>query len=264
MNADTIRLFNLSGRVAVVTGAARGLGAAMAHALAGAGAMVIAADIQQPAAAFEEGIVFRQTDVSDEPQVQSLVEFACEQFGRIDVMVANAAIPGGARAEDETVAGFESVMAVNAKGTFLCAREAARRMKTQGGGNIILTASVLSLAGHPTALAYCASKGAVAQMARVMAIEWAKYNIRVNAIAPGFFNTPLNAGLMASAEFMKPIHAKIPLGRGAEPEEIAGTVIYLASDASRYMTGSLVVIDGGDLAASGYSEGVLPFIYDTL
>jgi NAD(P)-dependent dehydrogenase (short-subunit alcohol dehydrogenase family) len=264
MNADTIKLFDLSGKVAVVTGAARGLGAAMARGLAGAGAKVIATDIQTPVEAFEDDIVFQQTDVSNEQQVQALVAAACERFGRIDVMVANAAIPGGARAEDETVAGFESVMAVNAKGTFLCAREAARRMKEQGGGNIILTASVLSLAGHPTALAYCASKGAVAQMARVMAIEWAKYNIRVNAIAPGFFNTPLNAGLLASAEFMKPIYAKIPLGRGAEPEEIAGTAIYLASDASRYMTGSVVVIDGGDMAAAGYSEGVLPFIYDTL
>jgi NAD(P)-dependent dehydrogenase (short-subunit alcohol dehydrogenase family) len=155
-------------------------------------------------------------------------------------------------------------MNVNAKGSFLCAREAARYMLNHGGGAIINIASALAFIGHPTALAYCASKGAIAQMTKVMALEWAKYNIRVNAIAPGFFNTPLNAGLMASPEFMKPIYAKIPLGRGAEPEEIAGTAIYLASEASRFMTGSIVVIDGGELAAAGYTDAVLPFIYDTL
>lgn len=263
MNAEINRLFALTGRAAVVTGAARGLGAAMARALAGAGAQVIAADIRDPEFA-ADGVFFERADVSDEGQVHALVESAGRRFGRLDIMVANAAIPGGARAEEETLAGWDSVMAVNARGTFLCAREAARRMCAQGGGTIILTASVLSFVGHPTALAYCASKGAVAQIARVMAIEWAKYNIRVNAIAPGFFNTPLNAGLLASAEFMKPIHAKIPQLRGADPDEIAGTVIYLASDASRFMTGSVVVIDGGDLAAAGYSEGTLPFIYDTL
>jgi NAD(P)-dependent dehydrogenase (short-subunit alcohol dehydrogenase family) len=97
-----------------------------------------------------------------------------------------------------------------------------------------------------------------------MAIEWAKYNVRVNAIAPGFFNTPLNAGLMAAEELMRPIHAKIPLGRGADPEEIAGTAIFLASGASRFMTGSVIVIDGGELAAGGYTDAVLPSIYDTL
>jgi len=155
-------------------------------------------------------------------------------------------------------------MAVNAKGTFLCAREAAQQMRKQGGGCIINLASALSFIGHPTALAYCASKGAIAQMTKVMALEWAKYNIRVNAIAPGFFNTPLNAGLMASDEYMKPIHAKIPLGRGAEPKEIAGTAIYLASDASLFVTGSILVIDGGELAAGGYTDATLPFIYDTL
>jgi NAD(P)-dependent dehydrogenase (short-subunit alcohol dehydrogenase family) len=179
-------------------------------------------------------------------------------------MVCNAAIGGGAPAEEETEAGWDSVMNVNAKGVFLCAREAAHVMRKQGGGCIINTASVLSFIGHPTAVAYCASKGAIAQMTRVMALEWAKYNIRVNAIAPGFFNTPINAGLLASQEFMKPILAKIPLGRGAEPEEIAGTAIYLASDASRFMTGTVLVIDGGEMAAGGYTEAIMPFIRETL
>lgn len=264
MNETTIRLFDLSGKVAVVTGAARGLGAAMAHGLAGAGAKVLASDIQDPIVPPANGVDFFRADVSRHDEVKALTQRAVSRFGRLDVMVCNAAIGGGAPAEDETEAGWDSVMNVNAKGVLLCAREAARLMREQGGGCIINTASVLSFIASPTALAYCASKGAIAQMTRVMAVEWAKYKIRVNAIAPGFFNTPLNAGLLASQEYMKPILDKIPLGRGGEPEEIVGTAIYLASDASRFMTGTVLVIDGGEMAAGGYTEAIMPFIYDTL
>jgi NAD(P)-dependent dehydrogenase (short-subunit alcohol dehydrogenase family) len=264
MDFETSKLFDLSGKFAVVTGAARGLGAAIARGLAGAGASVLLCDLREPEFALGKDMHFQPTDVSRSSDVKALVDTACERFGRLDIMVANAAVPGGAHAEEETEEGWEAVMAVNAKGTFLCAREAAQRMRKQGGGCIINLASALSFIGHPTALAYCASKGAIAQMTRVMALEWAKYNIRVNAIAPGFFNTPLNAGLMASPEYMKPIHAKIPLGRGAEPDEIAGTAIYLASNASLFVTGSVLVIDGGELAAGGYTDATLPFIYDIL
>ena len=261
---ETMRLFDLSDKIAIVTGAARGLGAAIAHGLDGAGAKVIACDILQPQWQPTDRVVFRQADVSSARDVDALVEEACDRFGRIDLMVANAAIPGGARAEDETEEGWDRVMAVNAKGVFLCARAAARKMKQQGGGCIINLASVLSFIGHPTCLSYSASKGAIAQATRTMAIEWGKYNIRVNAIAPGFFRTPLNAGLLQSEEYMKPIEAKIPLGRIAEPDEIVGTVVYLASEASRFVTGAVIVVDGGDLAAGGYTDKVLPFIYDTL
>ena len=264
MDRDTMKLFDLSGKTAVVTGAARGLGAAIANALSGAGAKVLACDIRDPETQLASGIEFQTADVSKSTDVSEAVSRACSMWGRIDVMVANAAIPGGARAEEETEIGWDAVMDVNAKGTFLCGREAAQQMRQQGGGCIINWASALSFVGHPTALAYCASKGAIAQMTRVMALEWAKYNIRVNAIAPGFFNTPLNAGLMASPECMKPIHAKIPMGRGAEPREIGGTAIYLASDASAFVTGSVLVIDGGELAAGGYTDAVLPFVYDTI
>lgn len=264
MNEQIGRLFDLSGKVAIVTGAARGLGRAMAVGLAGAGAKVIAADILDNADPFDGDVVFRKTDVSVEAQVDALVEFVTARFGRLDIMIANAGVPGGARAEDETEQGFESVMSVNAKGAFLCDRAAARKMRYSGGGCIINTASVLSFLGHPTCVSYCASKGAIVQMTRTMAIEWAKYDIRVNAIAPGFFRTPLNSGLLASEKYMAPIYAKLPLNRIAEPEEIVGTAIYLASDASRFVTGSVLVIDGGEMACGGYTESTLPFIYDTL
>jgi NAD(P)-dependent dehydrogenase (short-subunit alcohol dehydrogenase family) len=236
----------------------------MARGFAGAGAQVMAADILEPQVALPDQVSYRRTDVSSKKDVDALVEETCRRFGKIDIMVANAAVPGGAAAEKETEDGWGQVMAVNAKGVFLCDQAAARKMIPQGGGVIINTASVLSFLGHPTAIAYTSSKGAVLQMTRTFAIEWAKYKIRVNAIAPGFFNTPLNQGLMDSPECMKPIIAKIPLGRTAEPEEIIGTAIYLASDASRFMTGSFVVIDGGELACGGYTDAVLPFVYQTV
>jgi len=264
MSNDSLKLFDLSGKAIVVTGAARGLGGAMARGFASAGARVMAADLLDPQNPLPAGVAFHRTDVSSKKEVDALVEDACQKFGRIDVMVANAAIPGGAPAEKETEEGWEKVMAVNARGVFLCDQAAARKMIAQGGGVIINTASALSFIGHPTAIAYTSSKGAVLQMTRTFSIEWAKYNIRVNAIAPGFFGTPLNQGLMDSPECMKPIVAKIPLGRIAEPDEIIGTAIYLASDASRFMTGSCIIIDGGELAAGGYTDAILPFVYDTV
>jgi NAD(P)-dependent dehydrogenase (short-subunit alcohol dehydrogenase family) len=261
MGNEGTALFDISGKVAVVTGAAGGLGNAIATGLDGAGAKVVAADIRKTDAFASTSIAFVPTDVSSKREVDALIDEACRRFGRIDIMVSNAAVPGGAAAEKETEEGWEKVMAVNAKGTFLCAQAAARKMIPQGGGCIINIASVESFIAYPTAVAYTSSKGAILQLTRTLATEWAKYSIRVNAIAPGFFRTPMNQGLLDNEEYMKPIFARIPLGRIGEPPEIVGTVVYLASDASRFVTGSILVIDGGELAAGGLTDGVFPFAY---
>ena len=257
-------LFDISGKVAVVTGAAGGLGQAVSHGLSASGAFVVGADVRDPVSFPNKNARFLRTDVSCESDVNALVDDACQSFGKIDIMIANAAIGGGARAEEETPRGWDDVLAVNAKGSFLCARAAARKMRDQGGGAIIQIASVLSIIGYPTAVAYTASKGAVAQMTRTLATEWARFNIRVNAIAPGFIRTPMNEAILKSEEYLNPVIAKIPLGRVGEPEEVVGAVIYLASDASRFVTGSIIVVDGGELASGGYTEGVMPYIYDLI
>lgn len=261
---DAYKIFDLEGKSAVITGAAGGLGSAMARGLGSAGVKVLAADIKEPQGSLGENVSFRHTDVSKKEDVDALVEDAVQRFGRLDIMVANAAIGGGAKAEEETLQGWNSVLEVNARGVFLCDQAAARKMIPQGGGSIINTASVLSFIGSPVAVAYTASKGAVLQLTRTLSIEWARFNIRVNCIAPGFFRTPLNQAFLDSQEYMKPIVDKIPLERIGEPVEIVGTVIYLASDASRFMTGSALVIDGGEMAAGGYTEGCFPFIYKTI
>jgi NAD(P)-dependent dehydrogenase (short-subunit alcohol dehydrogenase family) len=257
-------LFDITGKVAVVTGAAGGIGQALVRGLSDCGAYVVGADLRDPADFPSINARFKRTDVTLESEVEALVEEACAHFGKIDIMIANAAIGGGARAEEETSQGWDRVMAVNAKGSFLCARGAARRMKDQGGGAIIQIASVLSFIGYPTAVAYTASKGAVAQMTRTLATEWARFDIRVNAIAPGFIRTPMNEAILKSEEYLRPVIAKIPLGRAGEPEEIVGTVVYLASDAGKFVTGSVIVVDGGELASGGYTEGVMPYIYDLI
>jgi NAD(P)-dependent dehydrogenase (short-subunit alcohol dehydrogenase family) len=246
-------LFGLGGRVAVVTGAGRGVGAALAVALAGAGAQVALADVDQASAAARAGEIAATggaayalaVDVADPASVDRMVAAVVARSGRLDILVNNAGIVGPVGAFATSAADWDRVMGVNARGTFLCARRAAEEMKPRGGGAIVNVASTSSArATRITPLpAYDASKAAVANLTRALAVEWAPHGIRVNAIAPGPLATAMTIPLAPADEARK--LAPIPQGRRGLPAELAGAVIFLVSPAAAYVTGQVLALDGG-------------------
>ena len=247
---------SLQGKVAIVTGASRGLGRTMALGLAEAGADVavvsrtlpalekVAAEIRE----LERISLPIRADVSRRVDVERMVERTMERFGRIDILVNNAGTIYRDASEDHPEEAWDRVINVNLKGAFLCAQAVARVMIQQGGGKIIHTASLLSSIGRPTIPAYAASKGGIAQLTKALAVEWAKYKIHVNAIGPGFFRTDLTQALQDDPERSTEISSRIPLGRWGLPEDLKGAVVFLASDASEYVTGHVLYVDGGFLA----------------
>lgn len=244
--------FDLRGRVALVTGASRGLGRHLARTLSAAGAAVAlgARDPADVAALAEElraagGRVHAAAlDVTEGPSVRAFVAGAEEALGPLAIAVNNAGVvedaPWHQLAEEE----WDRVVATNLRGTWLVAQEAARRMMAHGGGSIINIASILGLLAEPGLPAYCASKAGVLNLTRAMAIDLARHGIRVNAIAPGYFETDLNREYLASAAGREMVR-RIPLRRTGAFEELDGPLLLLASDASRFMTGSTLVVDGG-------------------
>jgi NAD(P)-dependent dehydrogenase (short-subunit alcohol dehydrogenase family) len=246
-------LFGLDGRVAVVTGAGRGIGAALAAGLAGAGAWVALADIDGGTAHARAreieaagGRAFALlVDVSDASAVDRMVRAVVERTGRLDILVNNAGIVGRIGALETGEEDWDAVMRVNAKGVFLCARRAAVEMRPRGGGAIVNVASTSSFrATRVTPLpAYDASKAAVANLTRALAVEWAPHGIRVNAIAPGPLATEMTIPLPADQEARKV--APIPMGRRGVPAEMVGAVVFLASPAAAFVTGQVLPIDGG-------------------
>lgn len=244
-------LFDLAGKTAIVTGGARGLGRAMALGLAGAGADVAVSDIIDISEAvggvraLGRKAIGVKADVGDEGSVRALVEKTIEDLGRVDVLVNNAGIFRISAAENMKTEDWDAVLDVNLRGQLLCAKEAGRHMIRQRSGKIINIASVAGLAAFPESAAYNASKAGVILLTKTLAAEWGKHNIQVNAICPGLFETDMTRDLTGDSSFMAFIRERVPLGRGARPEELAGTAVFLASRASDYVTGHALVIDGG-------------------
>jgi NAD(P)-dependent dehydrogenase (short-subunit alcohol dehydrogenase family) len=243
--SDPLSEFRLDGDVAVVTGGASGIGRAVASAFAAVGATVAIFDV----AAGGEGVY--RVDVADEAQVATAFADVVARHGRLDILFNNAGIAIRQPTTELTLQDWSKVVAVNMTGVFLCAREAARHMLASGrGGRIVNTASIMGVVGgglYPN-ISYQATKGAVVNMTRALAVEWAGQGIRVNAIAPTWVRTPLTRGITEKPELVHRIEQLTPMGRLAEPDEIVGAVLFLASRASAMVTGHVLAIDGGFLA----------------
>jgi NAD(P)-dependent dehydrogenase (short-subunit alcohol dehydrogenase family) len=250
------KLFDLSNQVAIVTGSGRGLGASIARGLAGAGASVMVCSRTQAEVERIAAEIVRNggkaaavvADTSDRASCQRLIDQTVSRFGKLDVLVNNAGIDSIGPAEDLTDDAWERVVNTNLKGYFICSQLAARQMLAQGsGGSIVNNSSICSIIGVNGLTVYSATKGGVNQLTRVMAVEWAKRGIRVNAIAPGYFDNIMQDATTehASSDKQKQVIAFTPMGRRGQPEELIGPVIFLASEASSYVTGAILFVDGG-------------------
>lgn len=269
MTLKTIsQLFDLSGKTAVVTGGAMGIGKGIVDRLSEAGGSVVIADVdidlgqETMKELTEKGrrVEFMATDISNLGDIDKAIDFSIKTFGSLDILVNNAGVYPFMPALNLTESAWNRVMDINLKGSFFFAQKAAKKMVEKGnGGKIINIASIDAL--HPTGnlVHYDSSKGGLVMMTKSLAFEWGKYDIHVNAIAPGGIQTPgaaQSANTMIQASGLKPeqftemsksFTARIPMGRQGEPDEIATVVLFLASEAARYITGETIVVDGGYL-----------------
>jgi gluconate 5-dehydrogenase len=249
---------SLAGKVAVVTGGRRGIGRAIALALAEAGADVSLGDrviddgelekVAEEVRKLGRRALAIQTDITRKADVDSLVQKTVAEFGSIDILVNNAATNVRAPLLELNEEGWDRVIDTDLKGYYLCSQAAGKVMVKQKRGNIINIASTAAMDTAPQMGAYGIAKAGVVMLTRILAIELAEYNIRVNAIAPFIVKTKFSQPLWADAKTLKEIESGIPLGRLAEPEDITGAVVFLASDASAYITGHTIVVDGGSTA----------------
>lgn len=245
--------FSLEGKVAVVTGASFGLGQGMAEGLAEAGAHIVAVsrkrenleEIEAGVRALGRTCLPVACDVSDRSQVQKMAAQAIDEYGRIDILVNNAGIIRRTPAVDFSEADWQEVLDVNLNGVWYCCQEVGRGMVKRRRGKIINIASVLSFQGGILVPSYAASKGAIAQLTQALANEWAKHGVHVNGIAPGYCVTANTTALRNDPERSQTILARIPAGRWGNPDDLKGAVVFLASDASDYVHGHLMVVDGG-------------------
>jgi 2-deoxy-D-gluconate 3-dehydrogenase len=248
-------MFDLTKKTALVTGTSAGLGESIAIGLAQAGASVVGVSRRDSVRAREEiekcGGSFTQViaDVSDISLHAGIVEKVVEQYGRIDILVNNAGTTRRAEAKDFSPEDWDSVIAVNERAPYFLSQAVAREfIRENHGGKIINICSIRTFEGGSGVSAYTASKTALAGITRALATEWAKYNIQVNAIAPGFFETDISEVLRADPKRNGEIVSSIPAQRWGKPEELRGTAIYLASSASDYVNGHVLVVDGGYMA----------------
>jgi gluconate 5-dehydrogenase len=257
------KLFDLSGRVAIVTGGSRGLGAEFAEGLAEAGASVmlcarrdewLAPGLELLRARGFEADAMR-CDVSNAADVEAVVHATVERFGKIDILVNNAGVSWGERPETMMLAQWQKVIDVNLTGAFICSRAAGREMLKRQYGRIINIASIAGMQGNvngPYYAAYAASKAGLMGLTRELAASWGPQGIRVNAIAPGFFHSRMSDSSIAQVE--SSIKTNTPLGRVGSPGELKGVAVFLASDASNYITGQTIVVDGGGTIATGFAH----------
>jgi len=248
-----MEMFDLTGKGAVITGAASGIGRAIALGFARAGAHLMVTDVN--AQGLEETLREIQAqgrragsfvaDVTDGEAVDSLMNAARDFLGSVDVLVNSAGLNIRKPALELSLEEYQYILQVNLVGVFRCCRAAGRIMVEQRRGSIINLSSIMGHVAMYNISAYASSKGGVSQLTRALAIEWAPYNVRVNAICPGYVRTPLTRAIQEDPQFVAFVEGRTPLGRLAEPQEIVGPAIFLASDASRYVTGTSLFVDGG-------------------
>lgn len=251
---------SLEGKCAVVTGGSGDIGLAMARSLYEAGAKVLISSrdkkrLAGAAKSLGPDCAFFPADVTDLRQVESLMRAAVKKMGRIDILVTAAGVQVRRPALEFTKRQWDFVLSANLSGTFFCCQSAARRMEKQGGGTIITVSSLAAEIGIPNMAAYAASRGAIRQLTKALAVEWAALGIRVNSIGPGRFRTRMTKDLFRDPKVRESFLRLIPMGRAGEPRDIAGAVVFLASDMSAYVTGQTIYVDGGWLASGGNPLG---------
>jgi NAD(P)-dependent dehydrogenase (short-subunit alcohol dehydrogenase family) len=254
---SVLESFSLAGRIALVTGAGRGIGRGLALAFAEAGANVaLNSRTQTELEAVAEEVRARgrralvlAADVSTAEGARRVVDAAVDGLGQIDVLLNAAGTAIREPAEHVSERNFDTIVGLNLKGTFFCCQAAGRHMLERGRGSIVNIGSLTTSFGLPLRSVYAATKGAVGQLTKTLAVEWASRGVRVNAIAPGWIHTPLTQPLVDDPEQSRWIIGRTPMGRWGKPADLAGAAVYLASDASAFMTGQILYVDGGFIVA---------------